>query len=162
MMDPFKPKSLIHMSFYPPLDPVTIKNLMVIQRFMLEDPDYLKNSDYPIEVFSFLKSKREPPKAEPPKTPEVEEPVGDLDVMVEIRKTYQELTKFKPDSQDTAASMTYYRTRTALLEKLLEQMERGKNQKMISEFYILVLDLLDTVCSPTQRAQFQEKLNEYK
>lgn len=161
MIDLFKPKSLIHMSFYPPLDPVTIKNLMLIQRFMLEDPDYLKNSDYPIEVFSFLKAKREPPKVvEAPKAPE--EPVGDLDVMVEIRNTYRELTKFKPDASDTAASMTYYRTRTALLEKLLEQMERGKNQKMISEFYILVLDLLDTVCSPTQRAQFQEKLNEYK
>lgn len=139
--------------FYPSLDPVTVRNMSVVKRLYLENPNYFDESPYPIEVENFFK--------ENIKSPEIINSEATIDVVAELENTYRGLKNHKPDSTDTSATMGYYRTATSLLEKLLEQIERGKNIKQISDFYRAVLQILDDICTPAQRTTIQQQLSEW-
>lgn len=145
------------MSYYPPIDVAVVRNLNIVKKLAAEQPDYFENSPYPKEIEDFLNSKV----VVKNDGRKVEVESGKLDVLNEIQTTYTELKNHIPAKEDSAATMSYFRTRASLLDKLLEQMERGRNQKQISEFYQKVLEILEEVCSPTQRNIFQEQLRDF-
>lgn len=144
------------MSYYPSVSDETVKNLLVIRRLAAEQADYFDGSPYGKDIEDLVKGST--PKA---RVETEQKDDSDLDIMKEIQDTYKELQDHKPDNSDAAAVMSYYRTRTSLLEKLLEQMERGKNQKYISDFYTFVMEVLEEVTSPTQREVFKDRLKEF-
>lgn len=146
------------MSFYPPIDIPTLRSLAIVRKLSAEQPDYFDNAPYPNAVKEFLGVVDTPNRNAPPTPPPIPE---ELDVLKEVRETYRELMEHKPDYQDAAATQAYFRTRTNLLEKLLEQMERGRSQKQVSEFYSLVISTLEELATPDQRTYFQEKLQAY-
>ncbi len=137
--------------YYPPIDPVTLKNLLVIKRLAEEKPEYLQESPYPQDIFLLLK-----PAVHTPQTQE-----ENIDVVQELQTTYTQLKNFKQDSTEPSAAMSYFRTAASLLEKLLENIERGKNAKQVSDFYRKVMELLDDLATPAQRTSFQEALQEW-
>lgn len=142
-------------NYYPPLDPQTLRNLEVVRALAKEQPDYFKDSPYSPEIESLLGPSQGQGGASRKVTAET------VDVLHELTETYNELMLHKPDNQDGAQVMGYFRTRTSLLEKLIELMGQGKNQKAISEFYAQVLTILEEVCTPTQVAQFSDRLKEF-
>jgi len=146
-------------TYYPPLDIETLRNVEVIHALLKEQPDYFKESTYSPELERLVRALGPAgggvSRGSSQVTPE------NLDVLAEVTSTYNELKDHKPDSQDASATMGYFRTRTSLLEKLVELMDRGKNQKAISEFYAEVLLILEDICTPTQVAQFSDRLKEF-
>jgi len=143
-------------TYYPTLDIQTVRNLKIIQQLARETPGYWEGSPYPTEVEAFVGGVRV---AAPP-TNEGDSDKN-FDIIKETRDTLTELKKFKPEEKDTAQLMAYYRTKTALIDKILAQMDKGTNQKQISEFYSLVLSTLEEICSATQIATFNERLKDY-
>ncbi len=141
-------------NYYPPLDLPTLRNLEVVRTLAKETPDYFLGSPYSPEIERLVM----PVQAQQGASRNESE---DVDVLAELTTTYRELINHKPDKEDASATMGYFRTRTSLLEKLLELMDRGKNQKAISEFYSEVLKILEEVCTPTQVTQFSDKLKEF-
>lgn len=137
--------------YYPPIDAVTLKNLLVVKRLAGESPTYLQDSSYPQDIFLLFK-----PAVHAHQTKE-----ENIDVVHELQTTYTQLKNFKPDSSDPSAAMSYFRTAASLLEKLLENIERGKNAKQVSDFYRKVMELLDALATPSQRTTFQEALAEW-
>lgn len=147
------------MSFYPKLDPVTIKSLGLVVKLMAEQPDYLENEECPYgeETSEFLRSLgRKGPAPVKPVTPSTE-----LDLLSEILIAYKELTESKPLNVDAAALQAYHRTRAALLTKLIELKDRSMNQKAMGDFYSKVLEILEEICTPTQRTIFADKLKDF-
>jgi hypothetical protein len=145
-------------TYYPTLDIETLRNLEVVRALAKEQPTYFDGSPYSPEVERLVKA------AEPlagPSGKDCDETSEAIDALAEVTSTFKQLTNHKPDKEDAAQLMGYFRTRTALLEKLIELEARGKNQKDISEFYTEVLRILEEVCSPTQIAQFSDRLKEF-
>lgn len=146
--------------YTPTIDPTSIRNLLVVVKLFQEQPDYFKEGPYSLEIEELVKRLAGAPRATQKGT-EAELDVDNINVLAEIKATYKSLNEHKPDISDAAATMGYYRTRTSLLDKLLEQMERGKNQKQISEFYSTVIEILEEIATPTQRTIFQDRLKEF-
>lgn len=150
-------------AFYPPIDKATVKNLLIIKQLAKENENYFEDSPYSTDVESLVQSGTEGNRSGRSNNDKEDSDSGDsgINVLEEIKTTYKELNLHRPDMQDSAATMSYYRTRTSLLDKLLEQMERGQNQKAISEFYSYVVNFMEAECSPGQIAVFRERLKEF-
>jgi len=155
--------------FYPELDQKTIKNLEVVRQLMLEHPSYWLTSPYPQEIerlcTEWFKGRRATAAAA--SLPEYDDE-DDLDagasgdwefLYSESRKLYRDL-QAAGTGMDPNDKMAYFRTSTSLLEKLLGMQERANNLKQISDFYHLVMDIMEGVLSPTQRTEVMERLEQ--
>lgn len=150
--------------FYPPVDEATIRNLLIMAQLVQEHPNYFSESPYSQEMEKNLKKLlRKPDQANLPATPHApKEDDASFDMMKELRETYKELNTHKPSSEEDAAMMSYYRTRTSLLEKILGLIEQAHNQKQVSDFFAIVISILEETMSPTQQTQFMERLESFK
>lgn len=138
--------------YFPSLDTATLKQLVIVKKLHEQDPTYLERSPYPEEIRMLF------PPTEAVKVDKGKSKGADLDLVQELTTTYNELLDHKPPKDDSAAVMSYYRTRTKLLSDLLAEISKGQNAKMISDFYTKVLQFLEEVCSPDQINQFREML----
>lgn len=143
--------------FYPPLDPDTLKNLLIVHQLVSEHPSYFLESSYSGEVeANILKLFKHTKQALViPDTASTEE----IDVEAELQVLYTGLKNAKPNMDDSD-QMSYYRTSTALLEKLLGLQEKARNIKAMSDHHRTVLDFIEEVCSPTQVTEFLKRLKE--
>lgn len=150
--------------YYPTLDPQTMKNISVIQKLAAEHPSYWLTAPYSGEIQLQLEGmffrKKASEKAD---KEEAELPINDdreswQFLYEESRNLYINLKNAKPTGDDPAAQMGYFRTATSLLEKLLSMSERANNLKQVSDFYALVMDIMEGVMSPTQRTEVMERL----
>jgi hypothetical protein len=142
-------------NFYPPLDLATLRNLEVVRALAKEQPKYFEDSPYSPEIEQLIRA------VPAPHGPSKQADTDDLDLLAELTSTLKDLKDYKPSKEDSTQAMGYFRTKTSLIDKLMELMDRGKNQKSISEFYAAVLLILEEVCTPTQVAQFSDKLKEF-
>ena len=142
-------------NFYPPLDLATLRNLEVVRALAKEQPGYFEGPPYSPEIEQLVR-------AIPAQQGASKQADSDaLDLLAELTSTLKDLKDYKPSKEDSAQAMGYFRTKTSLIDKLMELMDRGKNQKSISEFYAAVLLILEEVCTPTQVASFSDKLKEF-
>lgn len=152
--------------FYPTnLDLQTVKSLLIMRQLVAEHPHYFEDAPYNQELeMNLLKLLGGPGKATAaisgavPTTSKGEK----LDLLKEITDTYTELKDHRPQASEDAALMTYYRTRSGLLEKLLSAMGEARNQKMVSDFYAAVFQAMEEVMSPAQNTQFIERMKTFK
>lgn len=79
----------------------------------------------------------------------------------EAQALYQEIKSFgsKLKADDVSERMTYYRTRTSLLEKLIDMIERAGNMQAVVEFQEIVLAIFEDMLTPEQRAEAMERLS---
>lgn len=139
--------------YFPSLDNTTLKQLVIVKKLHEQDPTYLARSPYPAEIRMLL------PPTQPVKVEGEETDNGDIDLLVELKKTYTQLEKSKPEQGDTSpAAMSYFRTKTKLLSDILEQVAKAQNSKQISDFYAAVMEALEE-CLPDQVNKFKEMIN---
>lgn len=137
--------------YFPPLDSNTLKHLVIVKKLHEQDPTYLARSDYPVEIRMLF------PPTQPVKVEDGEKPKGELNLLEELENTYHELLNHKPPKEDSAAYMSYFRTREKLLSSILGEISKAQNAKQISEFYNAVLEALDE-CAPDQVNKFREMI----
>ncbi len=150
--------------YYPDLDAKTLKNIAVVQKLALAHPSYWLQAPYSGEVQLQLQALFQPKKTgsanDAPQTNDLEEDDRDnWEFLYEESKTlYRNLKGAQPSGDEPAAQMGYFRTATSLLEKLLAMSERANNLKQVSDFYQLIMDIMESVLSASDRTAVMEKL----
>jgi len=144
--------------FYPPLDPATVKSLLVVRQLVEEHASYFLESPYPQTVEQDLLTLfKKTQKAMVVQEVSQEE----IDMELELKGLYTSLKNAKPGATDSD-QMAYFRTATALMERLLGLQEKARNMKAMGEHHAMVLNFLEEVCSPTQIEEFLARLKDLK
>ena len=80
----------------------------------------------------------------------------------ETQRLYDDLKESKDNltTEDHAERMSYFRTATSLLDKLVGLQERAVGLKAIGTFHQTVLDIMEDVLDPGQRTEVMQKLEQ--
>jgi hypothetical protein len=134
------------MAFYPNIRDETIMTLNVVVQNLAQDPTYLSSPECPYSdtVKKFFYSKVIQENSAPP----VDIFAGEDELMVldeQIIKVINDLESFGKglSGADVAEKMAYFRTKTALIEKLVTMRERLANLKEINEFRLIILNFMN-------------------
>ncbi|RJF78091.1 hypothetical protein D3877_23460 [Azospirillum cavernae] len=149
------------MRFYPDLSQKTLAPLQVVQEQLRLDPAYLDADDcsYDAKVKELLKllapGSGDSPQAFLRRAGSKQQILED-----ETQALYLEIRDFgqKLKADDVSERMSYYRTRTALLEKLISLTERASSMKAVGQFQDIVLGIFEDMLTPDQRAEAMERL----
>jgi len=130
-----------------------------------DKPDYFDapNCPYPDALKTLLKELTAPKPVAPPAIVSVD-PVLPEDKWVtlerEAKKVFDDLKASYPDIQvqDVAERMSFFRTATSLLEKLVGLQERAVGLKQMSEFQNTIIQFLDEICDNNQKTILMERI----
>lgn len=147
--------------YYPPLPEGSVFALDVILQNLAQDPEYLSVSPYSEEERRVLDQLGA-------HMSEIEdlENASDVDKWVKLERETQSLFSSlrtagdELRSGDSAQQMAYFRTATALLEKLVGIQERTANLKQIHQFHNTVLSVMEDTLEPGQRTEVMARLKE--
>lgn len=152
--------------YYPPLDETTIKNLEIVRQLVQAHPGYFLEAPYSqategLLTTWFLEQRRALGSVSD--LPDVPVPVDNRDpwemLYEESKALFLQLKTVSARSEgDTNERMQYFRTATALLEKMVSLQERAHSLKEIGDFQRMVLSVMDSVLTPTQRTSVMEQL----
>lgn len=136
---------------YPPLDMDHLEILLL--QLQERGNAYLLSEDcpYPSRVVDLLMER----------TVDVEEGEGEeLDLEKESSRILTELkdAKVALGAGEHSEAMAYFRTSTAILEKLISMKERANNVRQIGVFYGIVMDAMEEFLDPTQITELRERL----
>lgn len=92
-----------------------------------------------------------------------DEDEGDLDLVKENQRILRELKDQKDTLKDDdhSEAMAYYRTSTAVLEKLVSMQERANNVRQIGKFYGIVMETMEEFLDAAQITELRERLKEF-
>lgn len=127
------------MSFYPPISSNAIWAMDVILKKVRENSDYLDdpNCDYPAEDKALIRGMtNEGSTGKELITFDIDEEIEAL--FHQLKDTHAELGQ-----GDTAEKMSYFRTATSLLDKILTARERAINIRQLNGFYSTVLRVME-------------------
>lgn len=148
--------------YYPPLDAATLRSLEVVRQLASDHPGYFLESPYSGEVEDMIKQWFFPAK---PQQPTVEAPAPNLfegnrweALSRESEQLYSDLKQAKWGAAETSEQLSYFRTATSLLDKIVGLQERALGLKAVHEFHHTVMQIMEEVLSPTQRTEVMEKL----
>lgn len=159
--------------YYPPLEAATIKNLGLVKQLMQEHPAFfLGDHPYSPAMETMIKSwfsvEAQAQLLRAARAAEVEQTgTGDGPTLEEDRDGYLytetmslytklKTAQFSKDSDGD--SMSYFRTATALLEKLIDYQERALGLKQLAENNKLIMHIMESVLTQEQREKFMEEL----
>lgn len=141
------------MAIFPDLN----HELGLLLQLLKQEPGLLGDPDcpYSADTISALTVMRGP-------EPEVAEAPADKWAKLE-RETqglYDDLKESKDNlnTEDHAERMSYFRTATSLLDKLVGLQERAVGLKAIGTFHQTVLDIMEDVLDPGQRTDVMQRL----
>jgi|SRR5687768_579397 len=149
--------------FYPELDEATIKNLEIVRRLALQHPSYFLEGPYSADTERritewFLTTKRAIAETKT-ETGAEDDKRDPWDMLYSESKTlFQQLKGVKFTPEETSEQMSYFRTATSLLEKLVSLQERSLGLKEIGDFQRTIMTIMETVLTPTQRTEVMERL----
>jgi len=144
-------------TFYPDIDEEALWAIDVIRQHLEQDADYLLDSPYSTKAReSLAKLTRERKKAAPTV---VEGSKWEI-LEAETQGLYRELkeTSENLSIDDHSERMSYFRTATSLLDKLVGLQERAMGLKKVHAFQQTVLDIMEDVLEPGQRTEVMDKL----
>lgn len=155
------------MAFYPNIRPETIMSLTAVVGMMEKEPGYLDSPECPYsdDIKNFFRKKIEyggSGKKEVPDIFKLEEGESDLDKLKEqIQAIINDLEDFgrKLDVSDSTDKMGYFRTKTALIDKLVNMQERVYNIKEVQDFRNTILAFMSEVLTKDQVTQFMQRLD---
>jgi hypothetical protein len=148
--------------YYPQLDTATIKALPIMQQLSEEHKAYLLTAPYGGDVLAILERLFAPKKVihEQANAPEQDDGEDNWEFLArESKRLYIDLsnTGLGLEGSDKLA---YLKTAAGLLEKLLSMQERANNLKQISEFYALIMTIMEEELSSDQRSKIMIRLEE--
>lgn len=163
----------MNQTYYPPIDAATLRMLPVILKQLETNgvDAYLQGAPWPAEALGILKevahwkevcenAKKgiEPHGAEE----DLEDLEAAIDVERELATVYQKLKRFGNtlSSEQVSEKVSFFRITTALLTKLVDQMEKASNINQYAAFRQSVMKILGDVMSPDQRNEFLKRLAE--
>jgi hypothetical protein len=141
--------------YYPAFPEKEVWALKVMKQSLEEDPDYFNHPDCPYgddlkAVFDVVRVTQT-------------SSVGNVDELeAEVTVLFEELKEFGGDLEKTDVSerMAWFRTRTSLLEKILDIKKEAAGVKQVQEFQNRVLGILEDVMTPDQRTEIMQRLKE--
>jgi hypothetical protein len=141
--------------YYPTLDTDALAAIKLIARKLAEDPAYLLVDDCPYdeEVRKILQPQRVV-------ASEAKSNAVVLDLETEAAALYKDLkdTAKGLGDGDSAEKMSYFRTATSLLERLITMRERASNLKQRNQFEDTVLSVLDELVPADKRTEFRNRM----
>lgn len=149
--------------FYPTLDAKTMKNLAVVQQLSIEHPSYWLTSPYSGDIQNICLKLFKPQKVvhEYEDNSDANDGTDNWEFLFNESKTlFKGLKAAKLDNDTASEKMAYFRTATSLLDKLLSIQERSNNLKQVSEFYSIVMSIMDETLSPAQRTEVMTQLQD--
>ena len=147
--------------FYPPIDAPTVKNLGLIRVLAKEHPSYFLESPYPSEVEKFIKEmNNEKQTSEVIDTLDLIGPKKYENLANEAGRLYNELLLIKFDADTPNEKLGYFKTANALMTNLVSLQERSIGMKEVSDFHRVVMEIMETTLTPTQRTEVMEKLQQ--
>lgn len=160
---------------YPDIGVQILRQIEVMRRLHKEHPDYFTNDrcPYPIEVERYFRSwfdtRINPAGSDmgadygDSNDPRAERLMGDdkWDALYrEVVELYSSLKNAKPSAGDSSESMSYFRTATGLLDKLVGHQERCLGIKQVAEFHAVVLDIMESEMTEDQRNRVMARLKD--
>lgn len=140
-----------------PIFPDLNHELGLVMQLLEQDPGLLSDPDcpYSADTKSFLVVLQGPR----PETAEMPRDKWDR-LEREAQRLYDELKESKDNLtiEDHAERMSYFRTATSLLEKLVGLQERAVGLKAIGAFHQTVMDIMEDVLDPGQRTEVMQRL----
>lgn len=150
---------------YPDITPQTLKLIEIMRLTYLEHPDYFEHSPYPQEVERHFRSWFQTP---------VTATGGNLGATVQgllgedrwdalYRETvelYTSLKAAKPSSANGSEAMSYFRTITGLMDKIVSHQERALGIKQVHEFHQTVMSIMENVLTEQQRDKVMKELKD--
>jgi 23S rRNA maturation mini-RNase III len=148
--------------YYPELDTKTIKHLPILQKLSQDHPSYWLTAPYAGDVQLILEGLLKEKKVVHEATPSAQsEDQDNWEFLYEESKTlYTNLKNAAVGNMETSEKMAYFRTATSLMEKLLGMQERANNLKQVSDFYQLILDIMEGELVGDQRTRVMQRLSE--
>lgn len=145
---------------YPPLPVNAAWAVSIIARNLAEDPNYLLDAPYPDDEIDLLLTALAIEEAETSSADPLDDVSPDVNIEEESGKLYNQLTQFSRElkTKDNNEIMSYFRTATQLLEKIVSIRERGANLKQVSLFHETVLSIMEDVLEPSQRTEAMQRL----
>jgi hypothetical protein len=140
---------------FPQLDHKAMWDIARVIRHLKEDPNFLNQSPYPMDVRDWLVRQ-----AAGGETSDVK--LEDLET--EAQTLFLQLKKLSKDVEagtEVKDKLSYIKAATSLLDKLILLKERAADVKQQAKFQNTVLTLLEEICTPDQRTQVMERLKDY-
>ena len=152
---------MAHEAYYPALDEATIKSLKVMQQLSLEHPGYWLEAPYSGVIQRILEDILKPKKMIHESAP-LDRKDDEEEWEFLYRESHDLYTKLKVAGAGLEGNelMSFYKTAASLLEKLLQMQERANNLKQISDFYQVVMDIMETELTSDQRTRVMERLRD--
>ncbi len=169
------------MAVYPNIRPEAVMTMNIVVMNIEQDPSYLDRAEcpYPKEVKDFFRKKIEVIKGKRPKVSgsgsNEGEGEGDdggngglfegkdelIVLDTQIIQLIEDLEDFsqKLDVGDVSEKMAYFRTKTALIEKLVTMRERISNLKEINDFRLTLLSFMNEICTKDQITELMHRLD---
>ena len=152
------------MAFYPQIRDETIMSLNAVVMNMEKDPGYLESDECPFSdsVKAFFRKKIEVQAGLGAGGLDLFSEGGDLEaVSAQIKAVINDLEAFgqKLTIADSPDKMGYFRTKTALIEKLVNMQERVYNIKEINDFKSTILAFMNEVLTKDQITDFMQRLD---
>lgn len=153
--------------FHPPLELATLRSLEIVRQLMIEHPAYFLDSPYAGETERLIRGwfdakavkarhMEQLADAEEGDNPATLEDDKWLYIYNETSALYRSLKVAKHGDEED--QMAYFRTATALLEKMISMQERALGLKQVSEFNATVMTIMESILSPTQRNEVMDQL----
>jgi hypothetical protein len=156
-------------SYYPEMPAPSLAAIRLIQKKLSEDPSYLSSPDCPYpeefcDIFATPAVRAAPAGEEQrPAPPAV---VGDKWAKLELEsqelfdelKNYGDTLKDVEGGVDSTEKMAYFRTATALLEKIVSIHERAANLKNLHHFQETILGILEDLMPADKRTEFMNRI----
>jgi uncharacterized protein YutE (UPF0331/DUF86 family) len=145
--------------YYPALNEDQILLINRVFRSLEEDPNYLNSQqcNYSPVIKAFF--------TRVPTTPGVTTDLFEGDEVVAVERQIQKLINDLEDfagkltDADSSEKLQYFKTKTALLEKLIGHLERAANLKQINEFRGLVIQFMDEILDKDQITNFMQRID---
>lgn len=149
-------------TFYPDFPENIEFSLVVVIKALEENPNYLNEPDCPYNGKLREQLQHLAPKAAAAAQVEDFTPRTDDQLEREVTQLLDDIKDFglKLNVDDITEKMSYFRTHTNLLEKLVSMKERMGNVKSVATFQAIVLNAIEESLSPDQRTQVMEALHQ--
>ena len=147
-------------AFYPNIRDDTILMMKSIELALDKDPSYLDKAEctYSDTVKNFFRARAAPKLTAPIFT---EEGATDEELDVQIKRLMSDLESFGQNltSADHSEKLQYFKTKTVLIEKLVNIQEKILNLRELNEFRSVLLQFMEEICTKDQITTLMTRLD---
>jgi hypothetical protein len=145
--------------YFPPITPEQLWPFKVVRQLLAENQALLDDPACPYsdEIKAFFGAAQGSPAPVPSETKSWD------DLELEIQSLATSLDEFGKtlEKSDVTERMSFFRTKTSLLEKIVGLKERSLGIREVHQFQEAVLNLIEEVLEPGQRTEFMKRLAEW-